>query len=233
VVAFQGGHPPFKGNSPHLRPQPSWAESSPTCSKVLPLRHGGWVPRIVQAGPGQKEPKPPRAVRATAKRLRAFLHFRQASWRKGGPPCRQHATAPRGGAPSTSTRPAWRPSPTRHVTGATVTTCEKLHHHLRQYRASSTAEPVPRLEATLRTAQQCQPSTSVTGQSAAGEGATVDTAKNGPAVMAVAGGRKQRSSRQQAHVPSWDSEGTLSHGVKTTRPCSVPRTARARTTAAP
>jgi hypothetical protein len=49
----------------------------------------------------------------------------------------------------------------------------------------------------------------------------------------VAGGRKQRSSRQQAHVPSWDSERTLSHGVKTTRPCSIPRTARARTTAAP
>jgi hypothetical protein len=60
----------------------------------------------------------------------------------------------------------------------------------------------------------------------------VDTARNGPAVMAVAGGRKQRSNRQQAHVPSWDSERTLSHGVKTTRPCSVPRTARARTTAA-
>jgi hypothetical protein len=104
---------------------------------------------------------------------------------------------------------------------------------LRQYRASSTAEPVPRLEATLRTTQQCQPSTSVTGQSAAGEGATVDTARNGPAVMAATGGRKQRSSRHQAQVPSWDSERTLSHGVKTTLPCSVPRTARARTTAAP
>jgi hypothetical protein len=87
--------------------------------------------------------------------------------------------------------------------------------------------------ALLRMTRQCQPSTSVTGQPAAGEGATVDTARNGPAVMAVAGGRKQRSSRQQAHVPSWDSERTLSHGVKTTHPCSVPRTARARATAAP
>jgi hypothetical protein len=75
--------------------------------------------------------------------------------------------------------------------------------------------------------------TSVTGQSAVGESAMVDTARNGPAVMAVAGGRKQQSSRQQAHAPSWDSERTLSHGVKTTRPCSVLRTARARTTAAP
>jgi hypothetical protein len=39
------------------------------------------------------------------------------------------------------------------------------------------------------------------GQSAAGEGATVDTAKNGPTVMAVAGGRKQRSHRQPSSRP--------------------------------
>jgi hypothetical protein len=133
----------------------------------------------------------------------------------------------------TSTRPAWRPRPTRHVTGAPVTTCEKLHRHSRQYCASSTAEPVPRLEATLCMTRQCQPSTSVTGQSATGEGTTVDTARNGPTVMALAGGRKQQSSHQQAHALSWHSERTLSHGVKTTCPCSVPRTAHARTTAAP
>jgi hypothetical protein len=130
-------------------------------------------------------------------------------------------------------RPAWRPRPTRHVTGAPVTTCEKLHRHLRQYRTFSTAEPEPRLETTLRMAQQCQPSTSVTGQSAAGEGATVDTARSGPTVMVAAGKRKQRSNRLQAHIPSWSSRRALSHDVKTTRPCSVPRTARARTTAAP
>jgi hypothetical protein len=45
-------------------------------------------------------------------------------------------------------------------------------------------------------AQQCQPDASITGQSATGEGATVDAAKNGPTVMAVAGGQKQRSRRQ-------------------------------------
>jgi hypothetical protein len=125
----------------------------------------------------------------------------QASGRKGGPPCRRHATAPRRRTLSTSTRPAWRPRPTRHVTGAPVTTCKELHRHLRQYRALSTAEPVPRLEATLRMTRQCQLSTSVTGQSAAGEGTTVDTARNGPAVMAVAGRRKQRSSRQPSSCP--------------------------------
>jgi hypothetical protein len=83
MVAFQGGHPPFKGNSPHFRPQPSRAECSPTRSKVLPLRHGGWVPRVVQDDPGQKKAKPSRAVRTTAQRLRAFLHFRPGQRAKG------------------------------------------------------------------------------------------------------------------------------------------------------
>jgi hypothetical protein len=95
---------------------------------------------------------------------------------------------PGGRTLSTSTHPAWRPRPTRHVIGGPVTTCKKLHRHSRQYRAFSTVEPVPRLEATLRMTRQCQPSTSVTGRSAAGEGVMVDTARNGPAVMAVAGG---------------------------------------------
>src|SRR5688572_31496221 len=40
MVAFQGGHPPFKGGSPYLRPQPSRAESSPTRSKVFPYGAG-------------------------------------------------------------------------------------------------------------------------------------------------------------------------------------------------
>jgi hypothetical protein len=55
----------------------------------------------------------------------------------------------------------------------------------------------------------------------------VDMAKSGPAVMAAAGGRKQQSNHLQAHVPSWSSRGALSHGMKTTRPCSVPQTAHA------
>jgi hypothetical protein len=63
MVAFRRGHPPFKGNSPHLRPQSSRAESSPTRSKVLPLRHGGWVTCVMQAGPGQN--KPNRRARCT------------------------------------------------------------------------------------------------------------------------------------------------------------------------
>jgi hypothetical protein len=105
------------------------------------------------------------------------------------------------------THPAWRPKPTRHATGVPVATCEQLHRHSCHYRASSTAEPVPRLEATLRMTQQCQPGASVTGQSAAGEGATVDTAKNGLAVMAVAGWWKQRSRRQPSLRPIQGQQG--------------------------
>jgi hypothetical protein len=119
------------------------------------------------------------------------------------------------------THPAWGPTPTRHATGAPDATCKQPHRHSHHCHASSTVEPVPRLEATLRTTQQCQP------------GATVNTAKNGPAVMAVAGGREQRPHRQPSLRPILSSERTLSHGVKTAHPHFVPRTARARATAAP
>jgi hypothetical protein len=87
------------------------------------------------------------------------------------------------------TRPTWRPRPTRHATGAPDAACERLHRHPRHYRASSTAEPMPRLEVTQHTTQQRQP------------GATVNAAKNGPAVIAVAGGQEQRSRRQPGLRP--------------------------------
>jgi hypothetical protein len=87
------------------------------------------------------------------------------------------------------TRPAWGPRPTRHATGAPDATCEQLHRHSRHCHASSTAEPVPRLEATLRTIQQRQ------------RGVTVNTAKNGPVVMAMVGGQEQRSRRQPSLRP--------------------------------
>jgi hypothetical protein len=201
MVAFQGGHPPFKGNSPHLRPQPSRAESSPTRSKVLPLRHGGWVPRVMQAGPGQKKPNRRARCAQLPSGYEHFLHFRPDQRVKGRTTMQATYNHVKWVHPFDSNASSMGPRPTRHVTGAPVATCKILHHHSRHYRASSTAEPAPRLEATLRMTQQCQPGTSVTGQSAAGEGATVDTARNGPAVMAVAGGRKQRSSRQPSSRP--------------------------------
>jgi hypothetical protein len=140
--------------------------------------------------PRAEEAKPPRAVHATAQRLQAALHF-CPDQRARGRAAMQAACKPRqvGALLRLPTRPAWRPRPTRHATGAPDAACEQLHRHPRHCHASSTAAPVPRLEATLRTTQQRQP------------GATVNAAKNGPTVMAVAGGQGQRSRRQPGLRP--------------------------------
>jgi hypothetical protein len=127
-----GGRSLFKGDSPHSRPQASRAKSSPTRSKVLPLRHGGWVPRVVQAGQDRRSQTAARTEHVTAQRLQALLHLRLTQRVKGRTTMQGHATAPQGCTLLTSTHPAWRPRPTRHVTGAPVTTCEKLHRHLCQ-----------------------------------------------------------------------------------------------------
>jgi hypothetical protein len=103
----------------------------------------------------------------------------------------------------------------------------------RQCRAFSTAEPVQRFEVAPRMNQQCQLSATITGQSAAGIGATVDMAKSGPAVIAATDVRKRWSNHLQARILSRSGRGALSHGIKMTHPCSVPRTTRARATDAP
>jgi hypothetical protein len=184
MVAFQGDHPPFKGDSPYLRPQLSWAKSSPTHSKVLPYGAGAGSHASCEMAQGIRSQT---AARGACNRP-AVTSIPPLSPRPAGERADSRAGSmqPRQvGAPlRLPTHPAWRPRPTRHATGAPVATCEQLHRHSHHYHASSNAEPVPRLEATLRTTQQCQP------------GATVNTAKNGPAVMAVAGGQEQRSRRQ-------------------------------------
>jgi hypothetical protein len=189
MVAFQGGHPPFKGDSPYLRPQPSWAESSPTRSKVLPLRRGGWVPRVMQAGPGQKKPNRRARCMQPPSGYKHSSTFAQTSGRKGGQPCRRHSTAPSGRAPPTSNAPSM---------GAHAhASCNQRAGRYVQATAPPLA-PLPRLldcgtstatRGNPATTQQCQP------------GATINTAKNGPAVMAVAGGREQRSRRQPSSRP--------------------------------
>jgi hypothetical protein len=160
----KGGHPPFKGDSPYLRPQPSRAESSPTHSKILPYGAGVGPTRHASRLRAE-EAKPPCAVRTTAQRLQATLHFCPDQRVKGAG---NHAGSmqPRqvGALLRLPTRPAWRPRPTRHATGAPNASCMQQHRHLRHYRASSTAEPIPRLGATQRTTQQRQPGAAVSGQ---------------------------------------------------------------------
>jgi hypothetical protein len=144
----------------------------------------------MQAGSEQKKPNRRARWRTTAQRLQVTLHFCPDQQAKGAG---SHAGGmqPRqvGALLRLPTRPAWKPRPTRHATGAPDASCKQLHRHSRHYRASSTAEPIPRLEATQRTTQQCQP------------GAMVNMAKNGRAVMTVAGGQEQQSRCQPSPRP--------------------------------
>jgi hypothetical protein len=184
LVAFQGGHPPFKGDSPYLRPQPSWAESSPTRSKVLPLRRGAGSHASCKLAQSRRSQT---AVLGACNRP-AVTSIPPLSPRPAGERAGSHAGGMQPRQVDAPLRlpmhPAWGPTPTRHATGVPIATCKQPHRHSHHCRASSTVEPVTRLEATLRTTQQCQP------------GAMINTAKNGPTVMAVAGGQEQRSRRQ-------------------------------------
>jgi hypothetical protein len=189
MVAFQGGHPPFKGDSPYLRPSrrgPSLLQHAPRSSPYGAGAGSHTSCKLAQSRRSQT------AARGACNRP-AVTSIPPLSPRQAGERAGSHAGGmqPRQvGAPlRLPTHPAWGPTPTRHATGAPVATCEQLHCRSRHCHAFSTAEPVPRLEATLRTTQQCQP------------GATVNTAKNGPAVMAVAGEREQRSRRQPSLRP--------------------------------
>jgi hypothetical protein len=189
MVAFQGGRPPFKGGSPYLRPQSSWAESPPTHPKDLPYGAGAGSHMSCKSAQSRRSQTVVRgAYNRPAVTSDPPLLPRPAGERAGshagGMQPRQVGTLLR-----LPTRPARRPRPTRHATGAPNASCMQLHRHLRHHRASSIAEPRPRLEATQRTTQQRQP------------GATVNTAKNGPAVMAVAGGQEPRSRRQPSLRP--------------------------------
>jgi hypothetical protein len=179
MVAFQGGHPPFKGDSSLL--------ASPAVARLSLLQH---APRSSPYGAGAgshascklAQGRRSQTAARGACNCPAVTSIPPLSPRPAGERADGHTVGmqPRQvGAPlRLPTHPAWRPGPTRHATGAPVATCEQLHRHSHHYHASSTTEPVPRLEATLRMTQQCQP------------GATVNTAKNGPAVMAVAGGQE-------------------------------------------
>jgi hypothetical protein len=109
----------------------------PTCA---PSRHGPSLlqhaprPSPTARGPGPachasqlraEEAKPPRAVHTTAQRLQVTLHFCPDQWAKeagshaGGMQPRQVDALLR-----LPTRPAWRPRPTRHATGAPDASCK-------------------------------------------------------------------------------------------------------------
>ena len=172
-----------------MRPQTPRAESSPTRSKAHPCDSGAGSRMSCRPAPSRRSQTVARGAHNRPAVTSDPPFSPRPTGRRGGQPCRRHATAPDGRASPTSDTPAWEPRPTRRATGAPVAACKQPHRHLCHHRASSVAEPVPRLEATQRTTQQRQP------------GALVKAAESGPAVMAVAGGREQRSRRQPSLRP--------------------------------
>jgi hypothetical protein len=140
---------------------------------------------------------------------------------RGGLPCRRHATAPSGRTSPTPNTPS--------MEAQAYASCNRRAECFVHATASPLA-PLPRL-------LDCGTNTATQGDPAHDPAAPAwrdgQCGQNGPAVMAVAGGQEQRPRRQSSSHPIRGSERTLSHGVKTTRPCFVPRTARARATAAP
>jgi hypothetical protein len=105
MVAFQGGRPPFKGDYPYLRPQPSWAESSPTRSKALPC--GAGAGSHMSCKPAQSR-RSQTAVRGAHNRPAVTSDpplLPRPTGERGGQPCRRHATAPSGRASPTPNTP--------------------------------------------------------------------------------------------------------------------------------
>jgi hypothetical protein len=56
MATTRGVDPFLKAALPTRVLSASRTKSSPTCSRVLPLRRGGWVPHVMQAGTEQKKP---------------------------------------------------------------------------------------------------------------------------------------------------------------------------------
>jgi hypothetical protein len=137
-----------------------------------------------------EEAKPSRVVHATAQRLQVTLHFcpdqraKEADSHADGMQPRQVDALLR-----LPTRQHGGPSPRVAQPVRRMLHASNCTDHLRHHRASSIAEPIPRLEATQRATQQRQPD------------AAVNAAKSGPAVMTVAGAREQRSRRQPSSRP--------------------------------
>jgi hypothetical protein len=155
MVAFQGGHPPFKGDSPYLVPSRRGLSLLQHAPRSSPYGAGaGSHTSCKQAQSRRSQTAARGACNRPAVTSIPPLSPRLAGERAGSHP---GGMQPRQvGAPlRLPTHPAWGPTPTRHATGAPVATCEQLHRRSHHCHASSTAEPVPRLEATLRTTQQC------------------------------------------------------------------------------
>jgi hypothetical protein len=188
--------------------------SPPTAWGLGPTRHA--------SRPRAEEAKPPRAVHATAQQLQATLHF-HPDQRAKGRAAMQAACNHAKWAHLSDFQRAQHGSPRPRV----------MQLARRSLRASNctatrtTATP-PRLRNQHRDSRQ-----PCVRPSSASQARRSMRPKMGRQRWRWQAGRSSGHVVSQAYVPSWGSERALSHGVKTTRPRFVPRTARACATAAP
>jgi hypothetical protein len=189
MVAFQGGHPPFKGDYPYSRPQPSRAESSPTRSKALPCGAGAGSHMSCKPTQSRKSQTAARGAHDRPAVTSDPPLLPRPTGERGGKPCRRHATALSGHASPTPDTPSM----------------EAQAHASRNRRAGcfmqKTAPPLappPRL-------LDCGTNTATRGDPAHDPAAPAwrggQCGQNGPAVMTVAGGREQQSRRQPSSRP--------------------------------
>jgi hypothetical protein len=102
----EGGHPPFKGNSPYLRPQPSRAESSPTRSKARPCGAGAGSRVSCKLAQGRRSQTAMRGAHDRPAVTSDPTLLPRPTGERGGQPCRRHATAPSGRASPTPDTPS-------------------------------------------------------------------------------------------------------------------------------
>jgi hypothetical protein len=193
MVALQRGRPPFKGGSPHLRPQPLRVGSSPARSKILPPPRGGWVPHIMQAGPGEK--KPNRRARGACNRpavtSSSLLLPRPAGERAGS-----HA----GGMQPRQVGALLRLQRAQHGgPGPRVMQPARRLLHVSNCTATHATTAPPRLRSQYRDSRQ---------PCSASQARRSNAVKIGPAVMAVIGGQEQRSRRQPGLRPIQGQRGS-------------------------
>jgi hypothetical protein len=199
--------------------------SSPYDTGLGPTRHASW--------PGTEEAEPPRAERVTAPQLQALLHPRLNQRVKG----------------RTAMQVACNCTTGMHPFDFDASSVEAQAHTSYNRRAGyyvrKTAPPLAPLPRLL----DCGTGAATRGNPA--HGPTVPTkhighgsvsrgrrrdGRNGQKWAGSNGGSRRAEAAVKSSAgsrPLLEQQGALSHGVKTTHPCSVPQTARARTTAAP
>jgi hypothetical protein len=143
MAPFQGGHPPFKGDSPTCVPSRRGLSLFQHAPRSYPYGAGAGSHASCKLAQSRRSQT---AARGACNRP-AVTSIPPLSPRPAGERAGSHAGGMQlrqVGAPlRLPTHPAWGPTPTRHATGAPVATCKQLHRHSHHCHASSTVEPVP------------------------------------------------------------------------------------------